>query len=154
MNQHIASTLGCIGSVAGGRSWPQLMSGNALAEGPIEVLAAIRRHLEPRRGALPGDAGPRPRHQLCQRVEPAAGSVAGPHERLGTRAQARADFIAARDQVHAMTAEDSGSSYVAQGPVHTPATTVAGGSQLNSTAGARLPLFCNRDVSALYPHGN
>ena len=38
MNQRIASTLGYIGSVAAAVLAAALMSGNALAEGPIEVV--------------------------------------------------------------------------------------------------------------------
>lgn len=48
-----------------------------------------------------------------------------PQERMSTitRAQATAAYIASRDQVRAMNAEDSGSSYLAQMPRH-PGTTL------------------------------
>ena len=43
-----------------------------------------------------------------------------------TREQARADYIAARDEVRAMTAEDSGSGYLAQKAQRAPTTMTAG----------------------------
>jgi hypothetical protein len=128
MNQRIASTLGYIGSVAAAVLAAALMSGNALAEGPIEVVppfvgtlsrAEVHSQVMQDRGHVTSYAS-----EWSLQQAPSLARTSG-----YTRAQARADFIAARDQVHAMTAEDSGSSYVAQGPVHTPATTVAGGSQ-------------------------
>ena len=42
-----------------------------------------------------------------------------------TRAQARADYIRARNDVHAMTGEDSGSVRLAQAAARTPATYLA-----------------------------
>ena len=50
-----------------------------------------------------------------------------PQERISniTRAQVTADYIAARDQVRAMTGEDSGSSYLAQMPKQPGATLFA-----------------------------
>ena len=128
MNQRIASTLGYIGSVAAAVLAATLMSGNALAEGPIEVL--------------PPFAGSLSRSEVQAQVMNDRGEVTSyasewnqqqdrslPRMSGYTRQQARADFIAARDQVHAMTAEDSGSSYVAQMPLPTPTTTVAGSTQ-------------------------
>lgn len=52
-----------------------------------------------------------------------------PQERMSTitRAQATAEYIAARDQVRAMNSEDSGSSYFAQMPRHSGSTLIAGG---------------------------
>ena len=128
MNQRIASTLGYIGSVAAAVLAAALMSGNALAEGPIEVQtpfagslsrAEVHAQVIQNRGHVTSYA-----NEWTLQQTSSLSSMSG-----YTRAQARADFIAARDQVHAMTAEDSGSSYVAQGPVHMPATTVAGSTQ-------------------------
>ena len=128
MNQHIASTLGYIGSVAAAVLAAALMSGNALAEGPIEVLppfvgslsrAEVQAQVMQDRGDVTSYAS-----EWNQQQAPSLSRMSG-----YTRAQARADFIMARDQVHAMTAEDSGSSYVAQVPVLAPATTVAGSTQ-------------------------
>jgi hypothetical protein len=46
-----------------------------------------------------------------------------------TRAQATAEYIAARSQVSAMTAEDSGSSYVAAAPRSTGSGVIMAGSE-------------------------
>jgi hypothetical protein len=125
MNQRISSTLGYIGSVAAAVLAASLMSGNALAEGPIEVLppfagslsrAEVQAQVVDDRGHVTSYAS-----EWTQQQDRSLHRISG-----YTRQQARADFIAARDQVHAMTAEDSGSSYVAQMPLSTPRTTVAG----------------------------
>ncbi|WP_332815200.1 hypothetical protein [Ramlibacter sp.] len=44
-----------------------------------------------------------------------------------TRAQATAEYVGSRDQVHALNAEDSGSAYFAQMPQQAGPTQVAGG---------------------------
>ncbi|HZN47908.1 MAG TPA: hypothetical protein VFB71_09795 [Ramlibacter sp.] len=127
MNQRIASTLGYIGSVAAAVLAAALMSGNALAEGPIEVLPPFAGALSRAevQAQVMNDRG----HVTSYASEWTQQQDRSPRMSGYTRQQARADFIAARDQVHAMTAEDSGSSYVAQMPLPTPTTTVAGSTQ-------------------------
>ena len=126
MDQRIASTLGYLGTVAAAVVAAVLMSGQARAEGPIEVL--------------PPFAGSLTRAQVQAQVLQDRGHVTSfasewtlqqdpflPRPGGFTREQARAGYIAAREQVHAMTAEDSGSSAMAQASARRPAITLAGG---------------------------
>ena len=126
MNRHFAiTTAAYIGSVAAALLAVAFMSGKAHAEGPIEVLppfagtlssAQVRADLMQHRAQVSGyeSEWERQRNSAVQ----AASST--------TRAQVRADYIAARDEVHAMTSEDGGSSFLANGVRRLPQTTVAG----------------------------
>lgn len=124
MNQRIASTLGYVGTVAAAVLAAALMSGNALAEGPIEVLppfAGTMSRAEVQAQVLQGRAQVTSfASEWTQQRDPFAPVMSG-----YTRAEATASYIAARDQVHAMTAEDSGSSAMAHAAGRTPATTIA-----------------------------
>ena len=117
MQQRIHSTLAFLGTVAAATVAAALMSGNALAEGPIDDI-------RPATGALSRAEAKAEfmaqRHQLTsyasewklqqQDLQPASGT---------TRAQARADYIAARDEVRAMNSE-GGSAAFAQLPARRP----------------------------------
>lgn len=117
MQKRITSTLAFVGTAAAATLAAALMSGNALAEGPIGDI-------RPATGALSRDQAKAElmahRHELTsyasewklqqQDVQQASGT---------TRAQARADYIAARDQVRAMNSE-GGSAAFAQVPARRP----------------------------------
>ena len=126
MTHSIASTFAYIGSVAAATlAAAAFMSGEARAEGPIEVLPPFVGTLsraEVRRDVLDHPAqvtsyASEWRLQQGDRL-PAGSSY--------TRAQARADYIASREQVLAMNGEDGGSSYLAAAARRTRATVVAG----------------------------
>jgi hypothetical protein len=123
MEKRIASTLGYIGSVAAATLAAALMSGNALAEGPIsdqqpfvgslsraEVKAELMKDRQ-----LVSSYGSEWNLQQHAAVQPASST---------TRAQVRAEYIAAREQVRAMTAEHGGSGYFAFTPMTTPTSTL------------------------------
>jgi hypothetical protein len=122
MDQRIVSTLGYLGTVAAAMLAAALMSGHALAEGPIETPPAFtgslsRAQVLQDRGQLTSFANEWTLQQELSRA-PAASGI--------TRAQATAGYIAARDEVHAMTAEDSGSSAIGRRAARQPGTIVAG----------------------------
>jgi hypothetical protein len=127
MNHRLASILGYVGSVAIATLGAALMGGHAArAEGPIEVLppfvgtlsrAEVRADLMAGGAQATSYASEWGRQQSAP-LDPTLGA---------TREQVRADYIAAREQVHAMTAEDGGSSYFASAPVRTEVTLAASG---------------------------
>ena len=128
MDQRIVSTLGYLGTVAAALLAAALMSGHALAEGPIEVSppftgslsrAQVQAQVLQDRGQLTSFAS-----EWTLQREPSRPLASGI-----TRAQATAGYIAARDEVHAMTAEDSGSSAIGGRAARPPATIVAGGAR-------------------------
>jgi hypothetical protein len=120
MNQRITSTIGYIGSVAAATLAAALMNNNAFAEGPIDypstkfvgslTRAEVRAQLMQDRSQLTS-AGSEWKLQQQPALRAANGY---------TRQEARDEYIAARDEVHAMTAEDSGSNYVPRPRLHTP----------------------------------
>lgn len=101
-----------------------LMTGSARAEGPIgdsspftssRTRAEVKAELMQDRN-LVTSAGS---EWTMQRGEPV-------HAANGyTRAQARAEYIAARDEVRALTSDDGGSSYFARSTVRKPDTMLA-----------------------------
>jgi hypothetical protein len=116
MNQRTASTLGYIGSVAAATLAAALMTGNAFAEGPIDY---------PQSNFTSSLSRAEVKAQLMQDRQQVSSygsewmlqqQAALPRSGATTREQVRADYIASRDEVHARTAEDSGSSYVARMP--------------------------------------
>lgn len=114
MNRHLASALTFTGTVAAATLAAAVMTGNALAEGPIEGSRPFAGTLSRAdvRAELMGD-----RSQVSDaRGELATVHASAPRQMTSdyTRAQARADYIAARDEVRAMTAEDGGSSHIAR----------------------------------------
>jgi hypothetical protein len=126
MDQRIASTLGYLGTVAAAVLAAALMSGRALAEGPIETpppftgtlsRAQVQAQVLQDRGQITSFAS-----EWTQQQDPSRPFSSGI-----TRAQATAGYIAARDEVHAMTAEDSGSSAIGPMARRQPATIVAVG---------------------------
>lgn len=127
MDYRFASTFAYLGSVAAATLAAALMSGNALAEGPIEGSApfvSTRSAAEVRADVL------QHRAQITSYASEYSMQQAAPLSTSGyTREQARADYIAARDEVRAMTAEDGGSGYHAAMTKRAPVTTLAGGVQ-------------------------
>jgi len=126
MNHHLASALAFTGTVAAATLAAAVMTGNALAQGPIEGAtpftsaasrADVRADLMSQRSQV-SDA----RGELAAVQAGAAQQTASGY----SRAQARADYIAARDEVRAMTAEDGGSSHIARASTRSAPTLVAG----------------------------
>ena len=113
MNQRIASIAAYIGSVAVATLAAAIMSGNAFAEGPLDdsrapfVSARSRAEVQAELAGERQDVTSYASEWVLQQGESPAFASGY------TRAQARADYIAARDQVRAMTAEDGGSFYLA-----------------------------------------
>jgi hypothetical protein len=125
MDQRIVSTLGYLGTVAAAVLAAALMSGHALAEGPLETpppftgsltRAQVQAQVLQDRGQLTSYAS-----EWTLQQEPSL-----PFASSITRAQATAGYIAARDEVHAMTAEDSGSSTIGHTAARPAGTIVAG----------------------------
>jgi hypothetical protein len=125
MNHRIHSILVFGGTLAAAVLGAAAMTGPAWAEGPIgestpftstrtaaEVQAELiaNRHLLSSSGSEWAMQQGEPRH-------PASGY---------TSAQARADYIASRDEVRAMNSEDGGSGYFARSNVRTPGPLYAG----------------------------
>jgi hypothetical protein len=112
MNQRIVSIAAYVGSVTVATVAAALMSGNAMAEGPLDdsrapfvstrSTAEVRAELATGRSHISSYAS---EYALQQ---PDTGSLPSGY----TRAEATAGYIAAREQVHAMTSEDGGSAYL------------------------------------------
>jgi hypothetical protein len=122
MQHRTASTIGYIGSVLAATLAAALISSNAWAEGPIEVLPPFVGTLtraEVKADVLKAGLTSYASEYALQQ------HGAGPTASLYTRQQATADYIAARDQVRAMNAEDSGSSVIARMPVRSSVTVAA-----------------------------
>ena len=125
MNHRIASFLGFAGSVAAASLAAALVTGNALAEGPIEQPAPFvgsRTRAEVQAEVLQGRAqlssyGGEWKHQQQAALQASSGY---------TRQQAQAEYLAAREEVRAMTAEHGGSGYFAHVPMRTRPTMIAG----------------------------
>ena len=100
-----------------------LMSGNARAEGPIEDFRPIAGVLS--RDAVKADLVA---HRAQVTSYAAEWTQHQPDEvhAMATREQVRADYLASREEVRAMTAEDSGSGYLARRNVRMHETTLAG----------------------------
>lgn len=124
MNHHRASTFGFAASVAAATLAAVLMSGNALAETPTAAGPAFVGSLD--RAEVRADLL-RNRAQLTSYgIEWSLQQGETPHTMSGlTRAQARADYIAARDEVRAMNSEAGGSPQALHAQPRRAATTVA-----------------------------
>jgi hypothetical protein len=126
MEKRITSTLGYIGSVAAATLAAALMSGNALAEGPIadqQPFTSSRSRAEVRAELLQDG-----RQVTSFASEWQLQQHAGAQPMSGlSRAQVRADYIAAREQVRTMTAEHGGSGYFAYTTMPTPRATLIAG---------------------------
>ncbi|HEY1228916.1 MAG TPA: hypothetical protein VGF26_16515 [Ramlibacter sp.] len=114
MTSRFASTAAFIGSVLAATAASALMAGGVRAETyPTEIRdfkgtlsrAEVRAELMADRSAFAAS------NELS--TQPKAPSMHSGY----TRAQARADYIAARDEVRALTAEDSGSTWMAHAPM-------------------------------------
>jgi hypothetical protein len=124
MNQRIAS-IAYLGSVAAALLAAALMSGNAFAEGPIEPnppFTSMRTRAEVQ-AEVTNDRSHVTSYESEWTLEqnaslPVASSI--------TRAEARADYIAAREQVQVMNAEHGGSGYFGRIVPHPHATVLAG----------------------------
>ncbi|HEX7890673.1 MAG TPA: hypothetical protein VF522_15030 [Ramlibacter sp.] len=122
MNQRIASFLGFAGTVAAASVAAALMTGNALAEGPIEVqkpFVGTLTRAEVRAEVM------RDRAQLTSYVNEFAlylGSFRPTSDY--TPAQARAEYIAARDEVRVMNSEAGSSGHATMARAARPASTL------------------------------
>jgi hypothetical protein len=126
MNRHVASAFAYVSTVAAATVAAALMATSAFAEGPIlqdtpfvstrtraDVQAELMSQAEQVRTGSTEWA-----MQLNQPVKLHSGY---------TTEQARSEYKAARDVVHAMTSEDSGSSYLASMPARTKSIAVMAG---------------------------
>ena len=125
MNHRLASALAFTGTVAAAMLAAAVMTGNALAQGPIESTTPFTSSAS--RADVRADLMSQRSQVSDTRGELAAVHASAPQRLTSgySRAQARADYIAARDEVRAMTAEDGGSSHIAGAPARS-ATVVAG----------------------------
>jgi hypothetical protein len=125
MNHHFASALTFTGTVVAATLAAAVMTGNALAQGPIEGSAPFTSAAS--RADVRADLMSQGSQVSDARGELAAVQASAPQQMTSgyTRAQARADYIAARDEVRAMTAEDGGSSHIVRAS-RTADTVVAG----------------------------
>lgn len=124
MNQRLSSILAFSGTVMAAMLGAAILTGEARAEGPIgeatpftssRTRAEVRAELMRDRDLASSYAQEWIAH-ASQPVQQASGH---------TRAQARAEYIAARDEVRAMNSEDGGASYLARSSVRTPGTLFA-----------------------------
>lgn len=129
MNQRFTSSLAFTGSAIAAAIAAALMSGHARAEGPIEQpapfvstlsRAEVQADLMRNRGLVTSYAS---EWALQQNSTLSPGSAY-------TRAQARADYIASREEVRAMTAEHGGSGSFAVAPSRMPSSTTVAGTDL------------------------
>ncbi|NML45272.1 hypothetical protein HHL11_16075 [Ramlibacter sp. G-1-2-2] len=128
MKQHHASMFGYLGSVAAAGLAAALMSGNARAESPLDDTKAPFVSERARAEVLAERDQMRPMMtsyayewtlQQGARVDVASGY---------TRAQAKADYIAAREQVHAMNSEAGGAAQFGRSTPRLPAGNLVAGS--------------------------
>lgn len=119
MNQRLASILAFGSTVAASLLAAGLMTGSAWAEGPIgdntafvgsRTRAEVQAELMANRHLLTSAAS----EYALQQGEPR-----GPANGY-TAAQARAEYIASRDEVRAMNSEHGGSGHFASAPARTP----------------------------------
>jgi hypothetical protein len=123
MNQRLASTFGFSGTVVAATLAAACMAGTAHAESPsVDVLNFVgTRTLAEVRGEVIDDralVSTASNEWTSQRTQPQ------PMDTGLTRADVRAEYLESRDEVRAMTAEDSGSSWLAQAHTPVPATSV------------------------------
>ena len=128
MNHRIASLLAYTGSVAAATLAAALMSGKALAEGPLDyppsTFVSTRSRADVK-AELMQDRRQVTSYASEYRLEQSEPIVASGY----SHAEARAAYLASRDEVHAMTAEDSGSSYLARDRARMPFRMLAAGGQ-------------------------
>ena len=127
MDQRITSSFGFIGSVVAAALAAAVMTGNARAEGPIEdikPIAGMLTRAEVQAEAMNGHLSSYASEFALQQDTRLQGTSGY------TREQARADYIASRDEVRAMTAEDSGSQRLSHASARTFAAPVVAVSEL------------------------
>ena len=125
MHQRNLSSLTFIGTAIAATLAAALMSTAARAEGPIEDIrptvgarsrAEVQAEVMANRHLITSFGGEYARHMY-----------AAPFTSTATREQVRSEYLAAREQVRAMNAEDSGSGYLAMHKaVPAPVTMTAG----------------------------
>jgi hypothetical protein len=122
MNQRIASFFGFAGSVAAASVAAALMTGNALADGPIDVqqpFVGTLTRAEVRAEVM------RDRAQLTSYVNEFKLYLASFRPTSDyTPAQARAEYIAARDEVRVMNSEGGSTGYAMTARAARPASTL------------------------------
>jgi hypothetical protein len=122
MNQRQSSIFAFAGTLAAAVLGAAAMTGTARAEGPLEGNAPFtssRTRAEVQAELMQNRVSSYATEYALQRGEPV-------HAASGyTRAQARADYIASRDEVQAMTSEHGGAGHFARGPMRTSGTLLA-----------------------------
>lgn len=112
MNQRIVSIAAYVGSVTVATLAAALMSGNALAEGPLDdsraPFVSVRSSAEVKAELAAGRSHISSFATEYALQQPDTGFLPSGY----TRAEATAGYISAREQVHAMTSEDGGSAYL------------------------------------------
>jgi len=123
MNQRLASTFGFSGTVLAATLAAACMAGTAHAEYPsVDILNFVgTRSLAEVRGEVIGD---RSLVSTASNEWTSQRSQSQPARTDLTRADVRSEYLDARDEVRAMTAEDSGSSWLAQAQRQVPASRV------------------------------
>jgi hypothetical protein len=126
MNRHLASAYSLVATAFAAASVAAIASGNAYAESPTvdntpfvstRSRAEVQAELMSQRGLLSASGS----EWVRQRNQPTQVTSAL------TRAEAKSQYIASRQEVSALTSEDSGSSYFATQPIRMqPGTSVAG----------------------------
>ena len=126
MNRHVASSFAYVSTVAAATFAAALMATSAYAEGPILqdtpfVSTRTRADVQAELMSQAQQVRTGSTEWAMQFNQPAV-------LRSGyTTEQARSEYKAARDAVHAMNSEDSGSSYFASLPAHTKSIAVMAG---------------------------
>lgn len=119
MEQRTASRIAFVAAAATAALAATLMSGNARAEGPCEDIRPITGTLS--RKAVMEETMAQRAQLTSYGAEWMQQQTMGPQARsIVSREELRAAYIAARDQVRAMNAEDSGSGALAHGNARTP----------------------------------
>ncbi|WBY00344.1 hypothetical protein PE066_12760 [Ramlibacter tataouinensis] len=125
MNRRLVSALAYGSTVAAATLASALMTASANAETPLvdtppfvstRSRADVRAEVMSQRDMLTAAGG----------EWASQGNMPQPRTSQLTRAQVTADYIASRDAVRAFTSEDSGSAYLAQHPMGSRATLLAG----------------------------
>lgn len=126
MTQRSSSIFGFAGTLAAALVGAAVLTTDARAEGPIgepTPFTSMRSRADVQAELM------RDRQQassFASELTSQQGQVVQQATSGYTRAEARAAYIAARDEVHAMTSEHGGSGYFAARTVRTPLTLIAG----------------------------
>ena len=120
MTRHTAYNLAYASTVAAAAMAATLVTGIARAEGPFPAEASMPFTSTLSRADVQADV-----IRNADAIRAGATEYAMQQDRPATvstrsRNQATAEYIAEREQVHALTSEDSGSAYLASGTGHMP----------------------------------